>query len=160
MRGPDLIIGPRTRPQTLRWHLVRVRGWQLALHKWLRSDDDRALHDHSGHNVSFILNGGYWELVRERIVVPCPISDKGAWVHRDTWHWRRPFVPYFRRADVPHRVALNPGAKPVWSIWLRWPPIREWGFHCPKGWRHWKEYCNTRDYSKPGSASEIGPGCD
>jgi hypothetical protein len=140
MRKPDLIIGSRDNPQTLRWHLLKWRGWQLALHKWCRSDDDRALHDHSGHNISFLLFGGYWE------------------VTADATRWRRPFVPYFRRADLPHRIEL--AYSPIWSLWLRFPPIREWGFHCPKGWRHWKEYLNARDYLAPGSTSEIGPGCD
>lgn len=157
MRRPDLIIGPRDNPQTLRWHIFRWRGWQLSLHKWLRSDDDRALHDHSGHNLSIILNGGYWEVVRQRHP---PYADypQTAYVV-DEVHFRWPLVPYFRRAEEPHRIALPSDGKPVWSIWLRWPPIREWGFHCPKGWRHWQEYCSTRDYSAPGSTSEVGPGC-
>lgn len=149
MRTPDLIIGPRDNPQTLRYHILKWRGFQFSLHKWLRSDDDRALHDHSGWNVSFILNGGYWELVRT--YEPRMI---------DRWHYRRPWRFYARRAATAHRIALPAGQRPVWTLWLRGPPMREWGFHCPKGWRHWKEYCNTRDYSTPGSASEIGPGCD
>lgn len=154
MRPPDLIIGPRHNPQTLRWHIVKFRGWQFALHKWMRSDDDRALHDHSGHNISLILSrAGYWELVRT-------LNPYEGRAYMDAWHWRRAWRLYFRRADQPHRIALSPGLGPVWTLWLRFPPIREWGFHCPKGWRHWKEYCNTRDYSTPGSASEIGPGCD
>lgn len=166
MRHPDLIIGPRNNPQTLRWHIFRWRGWQFSLHKWLRSDDDRALHDHSGHNVSIILNGGYWEVLREWLPENS-IFRIDSWMHagdgeyyRLVKHWRRPLVPYFRRAEIPHRIALADDGRPVWTLWLRWPPIREWGFHCPKGWKHWKEYCNTRDYSTPGSASEIGPGCD
>jgi hypothetical protein len=142
VRKPDLIIGPRDNPQTLRWHIFRWRGWQLSLHKWLRSDDDRALHDHSGNNLSIILTGGYWEVLRG-----CTC-------------FRWPLVPYFRRADVPHRIVLPSDGKPVWSLWLRWPPIREWGFHCPKGWRHWKDYVAERDYSTPGSVSSVGPGCD
>jgi hypothetical protein len=175
MRKPDLIIGPRDNPQTLRWHLFRWRGWQLALHKWMRSDDDRALHDHSGHNMSVILNGGYWEIVRSREWADentdydkdDPKANSG-WAHVgdgefyrevDREYFRWPLVPYFRKAETPHRIKLAPDSV-VWSLWLRWPPIREWGFWCPKGWRHWKEYCNTRDYSEPGSASEIGPGCD
>ena len=146
MRPPDLIIGPRDNPQTLRWHLFRWRGWQLSLHKWLRSDDDRALHDHSGHNLSIILNHGYYEVLSH------------AWEQRYDCRWRWLLVPYFRRAGVPHRILLG-GYVPVWTLWLRWPPVREWGFHCPKGWRHWKEYTSTRDYSAPGSVSEVGEGC-
>lgn len=152
MRTPDLIIGPRDNPQTLRYHIFKWRGFQFSLHKWLRSDDDRALHDHSGWNVSLILNGGYHELVRT-------LNPYEGRAYMDQWHWRRPWRLYARPAATPHRIAIPLHARPVWTLWLRGPPMREWGFHCPKGWRHWKEYCNTRDYSTPGSASEIGPGC-
>jgi hypothetical protein len=142
MRRPDLTIGPLDNPQTLRWHLLRIRGWQLALHKWLRSDDDRALHDHSSFNVSLILNGGYYELFSWGVA------------------WRRPWRLYFRRAETPHRVMLPRNSGPVWSLWLRGPPFRNWGFHCPKGWRPWQEYVAERDYSAPGSTSTVGKGCD
>lgn len=144
---------------------MRWRGWQFALHKWWRSDEDRALHDHSGHNLSIILSlHGYLEIVRvyyPPLPIPldqCKIDGEGR-VYADVVLQRRPFVPYFRTASAPHRVKLR-DARPVWSLWLRWPPIREWGFHCPRGWRHWKDFCASRDYSTPGSTSEVGPGCD
>lgn len=162
MRKPDLIIGSRDNPQTLRWRIVRWRGWQLALHKWCRSDEDRALHDHSGNNVSLILSPqGYDEIVRETVftgdVLTC--EKEGEYVHTcDVTRRRFPFVPYFRRAEAPHRIALR-DARPVWSLWLRWPPRREWGFHCPRGWRHWKDFLGTRDYNADG-ISEVGRGCD
>lgn len=145
MFKPDLVIGPAHNPQTLRWHIFRRFGWQLALHKWLRSDDDRALHDHSADNVSVLLTGGYWEITHEN----------GAYDVKFRW----PLVPYFRKAEVPHRIRLIPNGKPVWSLWLRFPPRREWGFLCPKGWRHWRDYLASRnDYGD--GVSEVGPGCD
>src|ERR1700744_3906355 len=113
MRKPDLIIGSPAHPVYYRWQLFKCRGFQLCLHKWLRSDDDRALHDHSGDNISLILNGGYIEVL--------PTGRKFRW----------PLRPYFRRAQDPHRVELL-SAEPVWSLWFRWPPRREWGFWCPK----------------------------
>ena len=149
MRPPDLIIGPAHNPQTLRWHLLRWRGWQLALHKWLRSDDDRALHDHVSWNVSIILWGRYREIFSHKWEMPWQNSKI-----------RRPLIPYFRRAATPHRVELLPGSGPVWSLWLRGPPRRSWGFYCPKGWKHWRDYVNESDYSAPGSVSSVGPGCD
>jgi len=162
---PDLIIGPRDNPQTYRWHIFRWRGWQLSLHKWFRSDDDRALHDHSGHNLSVILNGGYFEIVREWLPEDC-VGHGSAWKHAgdgeyycDVTKFRWPLVPYFRRAEEPHRIEQPNDGRPVWSLWLRWPPIREWGFHCPKGWRHWREYCAERDYNASG-VSTVGKGCD
>lgn len=158
MRQPDLIIGPRDNPQTLRWQLLKFRGWQLCLHKWLRSDEDRALHDHSGDNISLLLNRGYWEVVRR-----FTWNDSGVIVsHQDRWTFRWPLIPYFRRAETPHRIVMGEHRRglPVWSLWFRWPPRRDWGFHCPKGWKHWRDFLSSRnDYYADGT-SEVGPGCD
>lgn len=158
MRAPDLIIGTKERPQTYRWQLFKWQvaepsvgpaPWftkndgclQLALHKWVRSDDDRALHDHSSWNVSLLLWGTYLEVFEGRVM--------------RRWPW----IPYLRRAATPHRVLLT-SPRPVWTLWLRGPPWRDWGFHCPRGWRHNSEYIAQRDYSAPGSVSSVGRGCD
>lgn len=145
MRAPDLIIGPKDNPYIHRWHLWRWRGWQLSLHKIFRSDDDRALHDHTANNVSFILKGWYSDITGRR----------GAYKVK---HCRR-FSLIFRKAETPHRIFVHTAA-PVWTLWLRGPPRREWGFHCPQGWRHWKQFVASQDYSQPGSVSEAGPGCN
>lgn len=159
MREPDLIIGPRDNPYMYRWHLLQWRGWQLALHKIFRSDDDRALHDHRADNLSIILKGWYCELQYERVIVPDSNFGsvyKNVVLGRD----RRRFWPYFRKAEKLHRLVVH-SDKPVWTLWLRWPPRREWGFWCPnKGWIHWKRFTAEQDYSKPGSTSTVGPGCD
>lgn len=129
-----------------RWHLLRFCGFQIALHKWLLSDQDRALHDHTADNISILLNGYYREWFSH------------AW---EPWRLkvRRRFVPYFRRAETPHRVELAYGA-PIWTIWIRLPPRREWGFWCKSGWRHWKDYVAERgDYNTIGR-STVGRGCD
>jgi hypothetical protein len=151
MFKPDLIIGPRDAPQTLRWHIFRFRGWQLALHKWLRSDSDRAPHDHKADNLSIILTGGYWETVREWYE---------AGVYEDVTSFRWPLVPYFRKAETPHRVTLPSDGKPVWSLWLRWPERRRWGYWCDnKGWVDAVDYLSAPDYYADG-ISEVGRGCD
>jgi len=31
--------------------------------------------------------------------------------------------------------------------------MREWGFACPKGWVHWK------DFTDPDNPGQVGPGC-
>jgi hypothetical protein len=152
-RKPDLIIGPASNPYLMRWHVLRLFGYQLSIHKTVRDDDDRALHDHSGWNISVILRGGYLEW----------FTPPGASPVNCIWRGVGSIV--FRRATTPHRLTLSRhihDGVPVaaWSLWLRGPPTREWGFHCPKGWRHWKEYCLVPDYSKPGATSEIGKGCD
>lgn len=128
----------------MRWHLLRWRGIQIALHRWLLSDNDRALHDHSADNISILLTGSYREWFSHNWEKP-------------HWKLRLPFIPYFRRGGEPHRVELHRG--PLWSLWIRFAPFREWGFWCPKGWKHWKEYVKERDYSAPGSTSTVGEGC-
>lgn len=141
MREPDLIIGPKEAPQTLRWHLLRWRGIQVALHRWERSDSDRALHDHSAGNVSILLTGCYREWFNHAWEAP-------------RWKLRLPFVPYYRGGARPHRVELHHG--PIWSLWIRFRPWREWGFWCgKKRWVHWTDYCDMRD----GKGSEVGNGC-
>lgn len=152
-----MIIGDPKNPVYYRWQLFKIRGFQLCLHKWMRSDDDRALHDHSGDSISFILNGGYTEVIKY-----ASLAEVRA-------YWRRPWWPIYRKAETPHRVVLDPYEferrsmlvlyEPVWSLWFRWPPRREWGFHCPKGWKHWKDFLNSRgDYYAAGT-SETGKGC-
>lgn len=144
--APDLIIGPKSAPQTLRWHLFRWRGIQVALHRWVRSDSDRALHDHSAGNVSILLTGCYTEVIRRGQWVDCAGMD-----YRDVRCLRLPFIPYYRAADTPHRVELTHG--PLWTLWIRFKPWRDWGFHCPKGWVRWMDYVDSRD------SGLVGNGC-
>lgn len=155
MRTPDLIIGPRHDPQTIRWHIFRWRGWQLSIHKWLRSDSDRALHDHKADNLSIILNSGYFETFFHPSNDPTVGEAVLPYVYTETFRW--PLVPYFRRAETPHRVRL-PSAEPVWTIWLRWPAKRRWGYWCAQGWVDADDYNNTADYYAAG-VSEVGKGC-
>lgn len=161
MRKPDLVIGPPDNPQTLRWIIFSWRGWQLALHKWLRSDEDRAPHDHKGHNISFILSRqGYSELVREYAGTWLPSvwqKDGTGAIYRDLWWDRSAWTPHFRHAETPHRIALY-DERPVWSLWFRYPPYRRWGFWCPKGWVDADDFLSSKDYYGEGS-STTGRGC-
>ncbi len=75
-------------------------------------------------------------------------------------HWCFWLTFRFRRAEMPHRIVLLRGSScPVWTLWLRWPPRREWGFHCPKGWRHWREYVAKRAGYYDAGVSTVGRGC-
>lgn len=146
MRPPDLTIGPADDPQTKRWHLLQWRGIQVALHKWYRSDHDRALHDHKADNISILLWGRYREWFSHGWEAP-------------RWKLRLPFIPYFRKAETPHRVELHRGG-PVWTLWIRFRERRRWGFWCKSGWMDNADYLSARDYSAPGSVSTVGRGCD
>lgn len=153
LRLPDFVIGDPADPYLNRWWIIpRNRWFNIYLHQFCKSDDDRALHDHPWVNMSLLLRGEYLE------VIPRMKSLKyfGANVHGLL---RRPFRPVFRRAKSAHRVVLFKDDKgafvPVWSLFLTGPVIREWGFHCPHGWRHWREFVDTRD-----GGNKMGKGCN
>lgn len=140
-REPDVIIGGKDDPYLLRWHLIpRNPLFNVYLHCFLRSDDDRALHDHPWLWCSVLLRGGYIEHT---------IAAGG--VHRRDQR----LAPSVRFAlpTKAHRVELIDGAS-AWSLFVTGPRVRQWGFHCPeRGWVHWKEFTSE-------NGNEIGPGCD
>jgi hypothetical protein len=134
-REPDFCIGGWEQPYIRRWWLIpRNRWFNVYLHQILRSDDDRALHDHPWLNCSILLRGWYREkLPGDRM----KIRRAG-----------RSIV--FRRAVSAHRLEVE---APCWSLFITGPIIRSWGFHCPKGWVHW------RDFTSPDDTGQIGRGC-
>lgn len=152
LRKPDFIIGNPESPYLLRWWIIpRNRFFNIYLHKFLRSDDDRALHDHPWASCSIILRGGYFEHTFKKT------------------YYRAPGGIHFRRATAAHRIELDidwknhvPGEypyplKPTWTLFITGSKIREWGFHCPQGWRHWREFCGVPEGEAKGG--EIGKGC-
>ncbi|MFT4129946.1 hypothetical protein [Labrys sp. (in: a-proteobacteria)] len=141
-RPPDVTIGGKDNPYMRRWWVIpRNRWFNVYLHHFLRSDDDRALHDHPWWNLSILLRGEYTEHT---------IADGGVNVRtvRKSGQFK------FRGASSAHRIELHAG--PCWTLFLTGPIVRKWGFHCPNGWRHWKDFTAFR---KTGNGSEIGPGC-
>src|ERR1700674_4566521 len=135
-RKPDFIIGPHASPYLRRWWVIpRNRWFNIYLHHILASDDDRALHDHPWINCSIILKGRYRE------VTPNKTVERRAW------------RPILRRAVAAHRLVIRP-SESCWSLFITGPIVRQWGFHCPKGWRVWTEFVNARD------SGQIGKGCE
>lgn len=137
-RAPDFKIGDTAAPYMLRWHIIpRNRLFNIYLHKFLRSDDPRALHDHPWHSLGVVLRGGYTEHLA---------GGKR--------RWRGAGSVTLRRATTAHRVELAYRTPPVWTLFITGPRIREWGFHCPNGWRRWQ------DFSAPHHRGQIGRGCE
>lgn len=140
-RPPDVVIGGAEAPYMRRWWVIpRNRVFNVYLHKFLRSDDDRALHDHPWWNVSFLLDGSYIEhtINRGGINVRTKRSAGDLKV---------------RGAKAAHRIELIDG-KPCWTIFITGPRLRSWGFHCPRGWVHWRVFTNPAD-----GGATIGRGC-
>ena len=66
-RAPDLVIGGAADPYLRRWYVLpRNPVLNVYLHHFLRSDDDRALHDHPWVNASVLLDGDYVEVLATR----------------------------------------------------------------------------------------------
>lgn len=139
-REPDQVIGGLDDPYLHRWFVIpRNRFFNIYLHRFLRSDDDRALHDHPWWNFSYLLDGSYTEHT----------IDAGG-VHKRTCRFAGEFK--FRRAGAAHRIELEDG--PCWTLFVTGPRIRSWGFHCPKGWVHWRIFTDPED-----GGNTIGRGC-
>lgn len=150
-REPDFVIGGLDNPYLRRhWLLSRNVFFNVYVHEFLRSDDDRAHHDHPwAFNASWMLDGQYLEHT---------ITAGGALVktHRQAGDFK------FRLGKAPHRVELyrDPYAElnhefPCWTVFITGPRVREWGFYCmERGWIHWKRFTAAGD---PGA---VGKGCD
>jgi hypothetical protein len=149
---PDEIIGPGYRwrktsglpptglrkPFLIRWFVIPKNKWcNIYLHKFMRDDEDRALHDHPWLNVSLLLINRYIEVTRGEVRKMYQAGDLK-----------------FRFASTPHRIELvrtrktghkrtkahRERGQPSWSLFITGPVTRGWGFHCPRGWREQKEF--------------------
>jgi hypothetical protein len=141
-RAPDFVIGGTERPYLRRWWLIpRNRLFNIYLHQFMRSDDDRALHDHPWANCSVLLRGCYVE----HTIDAGGINQRSLRAAGD--------IVVRRNGRMAHRVELIDG--PCWTLFITGPRYREWGFHCPeRGWIHWERFTATDD------AGAIGKGCD
>lgn len=140
-RPPDIVIGGHDRPYLRRWWVIpRNRFFNVYVHQFLRSDDDRALHDHPWVNCSVLLRGSYVEhTIAAGGVHHRALRMAGEWCLRGAWR--------------AHRIELLPGT-PCWTVFITGPRMRQWGFHCPdEGWIHWKRFTSA-------DGNDIGPGCD
>jgi len=129
-RKPDEVIGEG---YLRRWHLRRkVGGWNLYLHRYEGSDDDRALHDHPWKSVSILLWGSLFEKTIKGVARIIPI------------------FPKYRSAKYAHSLELR--SKYALTLFFTFPKEREWGFHCPTGWVHWTKFVDA-------TGQKIGAGC-
>lgn len=135
-RGPDFVIGDN---YLRRWWLVpRNNAANVYLHHVVKSDDDRALHDHPWTNTSYVLDGMYVEH-----------TPKGSFERRAGDVVTRP-------ATALHWLEIPDGGYAV-SLFVTGPKVREWGFRCGHGWVHWRDFTDGTDSSVTGrGCGEIG----
>lgn len=143
----NMAIGGTENPYLLRWYLIpRNRFFNVYLHEIVRSDDDRALHDHPWWNVSFILDGTLFEVVPLKEGSNTGPFSQNRLVQGDL---------KFRNAEAAHRLIVLPSIR-VRTLFITGPRIRDWGFWCPQGWRHWKDFTG---FNETGDSTRIGRGC-
>jgi hypothetical protein len=106
----------------------------VYLHDVRHSDEDRAFHDHPWENTSILIYGTYVEHTPDGIFT----RHAGDIVSRS--------------ARSLHRLEIIPGNAAV-SLFITGPKVREWGFQCPQGWVHW------RDFTDPNDKALTGRGC-
>lgn len=142
---PHFYIGGPQNPYLLRWFIIPRNPWfNIYLHKFCRDDDDRALHDHPWWFISIMVKGRYTEILAQ---------DE----HGGRGSVRSAPGIAFRRAQHRHRVVLDSKdgkAVPCWTLVITGRKAREWGFWCPKGFVHWKEFAAQND------EGNIGRGCE
>jgi hypothetical protein len=154
-REPDFVIGDPANPYLRRWWLIpRNEYCNVYLHEILRSDDDRAGHDHPWANSSFLIEGEYQEVTYYR---------NAPWL--EMYRIRQRAGDSVRRfPDDTHRLIIPEGGRVV-SLFVTGPKVREWGFWCPGDgsdpattssmarWIPWQEFC------APTNKGQIGRGC-
>lgn len=144
---PDEEIGGTPgAPYMSRWHIVRLYPFfNIYLHLFHHSDDDRARHNHPWWSISILLNGSYNENMAHGMFL------------------RKKGCAYARRASTYHRVELIKGScagkyigeMPVTTLFITGPKVRDWGFECPQGFRPWEKFVEPRGDDEVGSR-----GCD
>ena len=136
-REPDVIIGEN---YLRRWHVIpRNKFFNIYLHHFIGSDDDRALHCHPWANLSCLINGRYLEHT---------IAAGGTGYRKEYKEGNLKL----RNGEYAHRVELFPG-ETCWTLFITGPKYREWFFHCKKKMVHWMDFTNADDPSK------VGKGC-
>ncbi len=138
---PDYVIGRVGEGVYLyRWWVIpRNKLFNIYLHHFVGSDEDKALHDHPWINCSWVLRGRYFEQT----------IAAGGVQHSEEL---REGGLKFRWPRSAHRVQLPPG-ETCWTLFFTGPVVRTWGFHCPKQWVPWQEF------TVPNKPGEVGKGC-
>jgi len=127
-----------------RYFIIPKNRWfNIYLHRYTGSDDDRALHDHPWRSMSILLKGDLIEII-----------EQGTHDGKNFFHLCRAierFEPFYRDAEYKHRIVLKSDV--AWTLFFTGSVVREWGFHCHNGWGHWSDFTDE-------SGNGVGKGCD
>lgn len=146
------------RPFLDRWGLVHERFGGFLLHHIADADPGKDLHDHPWAFTSIVLRGGYTEEVADTRVASAMATVADMYPDSCTpgapRSWRR-FSIHHMPLTTAHRItAAEPG---TWTLVLRGPTRRRWGFYLPTHWIVWTSY--PYETRRPSSIDrDIRPG--
>lgn len=118
-------------PYAYRWVFI-LFGYSIRIHKWLRSDDKRYMHDHAWNFRTFVLRGSYYD-----------VSEKDGVITRE-------LVTTTAYRDATHKHYVEIPETGAWTLLFCSKPWRKWGF-----WVNGKSYRPLRFFSRHGH-----PACD
>lgn len=161
-----VIVNCARNPYLHRWYVIRSERFGLFIHKFVRSDEDRAVHDHPWDFIVIPIWRGYVE--HSVKFCDCMFCDLERYSRREgkTSHdkpIKKRVLPIlgtrYRRATYRHRVELMPcddkgqvileddcpkcegrGELPSWSLFIRLKKRRDWGFWMPEGFVQWAKF--------------------
>lgn len=159
-RDPDFqVVRDEDREVYLRrwWVIPRNNYFNIYLHHMIK-DDDPILHDHMYWSISLMIGEG--RLLEKYVRDPRYV--------RDTVGADRVLVELtaeerdvqqghvvLRSAKMAHQLIV---VEPTWTIFVTGPRIKEWGFWCPRGWRHWRSYVALSQDPSGKTAGQSGRG--
>lgn len=143
LRDPDFIISPNGTDVYLRrwWIVPRNEYTNVYLHEILRSDDDRAPHDHPWANRTLVIDG---EMIEHEYY-------KSHWIRSRTL---TPGMTAARFAVDSHRLEIPAGGRCI-TLFTTGPKIRDWGFWC---WDN--RFVPWQEFTGGESGERIGRGCE
>lgn len=123
----------------LRLHILKTPWFAICLH-WIRKPDPEPwLHDHPVSFLSIVLRGWYeemrhplqrWDTYEEWRAAKTRLRMRKWW----NWIWASPDDQHTITDCAPHTLTLC----------FMGPKVREWGYHTPEGWVHWKQYSHQK----------------
>lgn len=116
---PARVIAIDGDPYLVRYYVGRLLGVTVYLHRFIRNDSERAVHDHPWRALALVLTGSYTEW---RLRWLCP--EGGIVCRRRRVSPGRPSILWLRSA---HRIATV--APNTWTLFVHGPRRKSWGFY-------------------------------
>jgi hypothetical protein len=101
-------------PYLERYHIASIFGFKIWLHRFVRKDSERHLHNHAWGALSLILNGGYREVVA-----------LDGYRNMDIIDYKRGQINFIRASKAHRILAVEPN---TWTLFIRAPRLTDYWF--------------------------------